>query len=566
MSDTTIAIVALIAALAALLIASGQLLQAVFGTADGYRKCQQTVIGPWSKKTRLKWRWSQMRFETIFATPHIEITQSTKWNNIDTSLINNDQLYSVVQSWPVGRGVGGYSQASWLSLFASLYSMQYEMSRRCSGPIAPGSMSIPKYIDSVQSWDFVPAEVIRPFATTTLGSIAVVAKRLGMRWRDFRPHDGVMNAEGNGQTLTSTTVRSLGLLLQYSCDPQGQDFNFPYVPSSASDLLAFGIVPASGLGTPRLTVGTLNDIKALIHELSPGGQYSALLRDEENLQWLDGFSEILGIASPFLRLRKSTVARVYNPLFGNPNIMTSREGFVIFLERIKELCNHSPISSQANWIREKYIFLKYKFGQWERALNSKWTQLDHSMDYLDDLHDIFDETTAYIHSLLKERSMARPSRYFYNSLVSCQIGLTLTCRQRIRLRFSKYNSSEGSDDPPVGLELPTSTDQGEKHRPSEASEGDTNFQRTYYEYENEPFFDTFLAEGMHVYFDSIDTIVITMASVGFGDAEMVKSAWITMMFRSLLWYRAHHLDPPQIGDRNDLSSEFAESRLPIFIG
>lgn len=36
---------ALIVALLALIIALGQLLQQIFGTADGYRRCQQVVIG-----------------------------------------------------------------------------------------------------------------------------------------------------------------------------------------------------------------------------------------------------------------------------------------------------------------------------------------------------------------------------------------------------------------------------------------------------------------------------------------------------------------------------------------
>jgi hypothetical protein len=44
-SEVKIATAALAIAIAALLIALGQLVSQLFGTADGYRKCQDSVIG-----------------------------------------------------------------------------------------------------------------------------------------------------------------------------------------------------------------------------------------------------------------------------------------------------------------------------------------------------------------------------------------------------------------------------------------------------------------------------------------------------------------------------------------
>jgi hypothetical protein len=67
--DTNIAVVALVVALVALLTTIGQLLQQYLATADGYRRCQQSVMSHWAKRTRLRWRWSQFRFETLFVTP-----------------------------------------------------------------------------------------------------------------------------------------------------------------------------------------------------------------------------------------------------------------------------------------------------------------------------------------------------------------------------------------------------------------------------------------------------------------------------------------------------------------
>jgi hypothetical protein len=75
MADTVdpVAVTALVVALVALITTIGQLLQQYFATADGYRRCQRSVMGDWAQRTRLRWRWSQFRFETLYTTPEISI-------------------------------------------------------------------------------------------------------------------------------------------------------------------------------------------------------------------------------------------------------------------------------------------------------------------------------------------------------------------------------------------------------------------------------------------------------------------------------------------------------------
>lgn len=36
-----------------------------------------------------------------------------------------------------------------------------------------------------------------------------------MRWKEFDPVHGIMRAEGNRQISTATTIRSLGIVIQY---------------------------------------------------------------------------------------------------------------------------------------------------------------------------------------------------------------------------------------------------------------------------------------------------------------------------------------------------------------
>jgi hypothetical protein len=55
--DDSVATTALVIAIAAFVIACGQLLQQLFVTADGLRRCQSSVIGGWSQLVELRFRW-----------------------------------------------------------------------------------------------------------------------------------------------------------------------------------------------------------------------------------------------------------------------------------------------------------------------------------------------------------------------------------------------------------------------------------------------------------------------------------------------------------------------------
>jgi hypothetical protein len=55
--EISVATAALVIAIVALLIAFGQFVQQLFSTADGYRRCQSSVIGDWSQLVKLRFRW-----------------------------------------------------------------------------------------------------------------------------------------------------------------------------------------------------------------------------------------------------------------------------------------------------------------------------------------------------------------------------------------------------------------------------------------------------------------------------------------------------------------------------
>ena len=100
-----------------------------------------------------------------------------------------------------------------------------------------------------RSWGFMPPDIIRPFATSTVGDIIALAHRLGMGWTDLRPGDGIMRAEGGGKSIISTAVRDFGILLLFNYDQASKDNRYAFgdtsrntIPSVPADKLGFGIL------------------------------------------------------------------------------------------------------------------------------------------------------------------------------------------------------------------------------------------------------------------------------------------------------------------------------------
>ncbi|KAI0021192.1 hypothetical protein F4780DRAFT_739496 [Xylariomycetidae sp. FL0641] len=106
-SDDRVSIVALIVSLVALLVALGQLLQAYFATADGYRRCSESVTGPWHRTRKRRFIWSELRFETVFVTPEILLVDDDRMWTLAAER-NSPDVYDLVKS-PAQEGLEGKS-------------------------------------------------------------------------------------------------------------------------------------------------------------------------------------------------------------------------------------------------------------------------------------------------------------------------------------------------------------------------------------------------------------------------------------------------------------------------
>ena len=266
-ADLIVAIVALIFSVIVGLVITSQLLAQIFSTAEGQRKCSSSLLGLWSKNpttgTRRKWRWSEARFETKFVTPEILLDTSALpgqdesddalhkeiWSRFSytsrtkmsskrktMSVLGADIELDVVLS--ICTSVDDApDMVSWLNFLAFLrletseakiQALPDEPSEKSNASTSPPGRAPEPQIDSLEyswprikyhlhSWDFMPPNAPKPFATITVHDLAVIVKRTGMVWKTFDLKNGNVGAEGGTHILTGTLIQGMGLVLEYRC-------------------------------------------------------------------------------------------------------------------------------------------------------------------------------------------------------------------------------------------------------------------------------------------------------------------------------------------------------------
>ncbi|KAK7897697.1 hypothetical protein LTR67_004327 [Exophiala xenobiotica] len=381
--SNSVAAIALVVSLVALIVALLQVLQQYTATADGFRRCQASVMGDWAALTQRRFRMSELRFETVFAVPVIFLKNSTRETapfhgrptiTIDGTAESIGQTFmshavaagplsskpapgettasetappgsvrrSLSRLWKAKNQINPFSKwksgfgamsidndlVSWNHLLTTLQFSERTFANHINAEFKPDLE--PAIQISNRSWDFVPPEVVRPYAVTTAGDIAIIVQRLGMSWKDFNPREGLLRAEGNNCLITSTLVRSLGILISFSADNHLIDdheiHKNIYVPSWRASMLGFGLVPQSVL-SPDLYHGRhphsafpVGDSALFDYYLKsycllsiPEDTRPELLRP----QALSVASEFVALVTPVLRMRSSRITRILRPA---PNI------------------------------------------------------------------------------------------------------------------------------------------------------------------------------------------------------------------------------------------------------
>ncbi|KAJ4286688.1 hypothetical protein N0V90_012940 [Kalmusia sp. IMI 367209] len=466
-----VAVVALVVSLVALLLTSAQLLQQLLGTAEGYRRCAPSVIGPWAKLRDRKWNWSEFRFEVQYVTPHFEFRSDTLGEGpvrglygpsynltllpepTSKSLKALDKTINMKEPGNHGsehakydyqgssekylQGSGDpergdkksslmlamnsvapskYStprdevQVNWLQLLGVIHrTFEAHWPKGSTIPSKSSELTNPAIAFREWNWDFMPQDLLRPLATSTLNNIILLGLRLNMQWRSLDLEKGVFIADGNGYSLSSIDVRGLGITFNFSVTG-AHDVNFKCVPSKAVDKLMFGIIP----GCPELV---RRDFRLVSRDrrAAPWPSLSLLgdlgigdwrLRNEiVQKRFQEPHNDLIILLSTFLPLHGCPMLFNYSPLWTNESIVSPFhffEGRLALLEsledRIKDAPKHEAsktlqkVMQNFNDIRRDWrhdFFDKYEDSVIEGDDNEK------KMKLADACRKIFNWTTTY---------------------------------------------------------------------------------------------------------------------------------------------------------------------------
>ncbi|CAG8950397.1 hypothetical protein HYFRA_00006890 [Hymenoscyphus fraxineus] len=533
MSELSVAVAALVVALVALVTAFGQLLQAYFATADGWRRCQSSVMGLWSKETKLRWRWAEFRFETYFMIPRIiyrtpiglpkngvidgEVALTNSPANLDASM--------TLPGWEDEKARAYYNSDNGGNIVTDF--IQH------AGPRTT-SVSLPTIQFIRKSWDFMPTDVVRPMASTTVSDIAIMARRLGMVWKKFDPGE-TMRAEGNGHIFTSSIARSLGIILQYSFTARTKNDNSFYIPVIQADKLGFGLVEFDPSLFGELDFDLdIGSFTGFAHSLTllfskhgnswdrtePMMFYVRSEMQNGDRSFIRGFNDLLPLCSRLLVLPCPTIGlmdRIPAPNTYHTGVTSSRAGFQVFTKKLQDLL----FERGANVSPQLELILRYCLH-----LNSK--------EYDDLWHSGFLDGDAQTQ---KHKLQLRNLLIGYHTEMTAflQESKVIYARLVIEHILSAALPAE-SDAPPASVNTGLWSE-------------DLNWRHV---------------ASMEDYFKNLPGVarrVVKQHAYHLTETE-AEDAWLAMIFRACCWQRSHCM----ILNVPPLPSEYWDSKMPVYIG
>jgi hypothetical protein len=271
-SQNTLGLSALIISLVALLTTVLQVLQQYYSSAEGYRRCAESVMGLWAKGTHRKLRFQEFRIEVVFETPvmftahpknkrgpiqgrEIHYIDGTENSYNDTRVLGPQAQEKVAAEATARVHTADDERASWVTLLSTLQLKEsvsrkwdLEYRKKCP-PRTRCAIDLPNYPLAVglqsktRSWDFIPSSITKPYATSAMCHLVEMMAMLGLYWKAFDQSTWNLRAEGNGFILTSTQVQGLGVMVVFATTGKSTFEERRVIPCSAIKDLPFGTVP-----------------------------------------------------------------------------------------------------------------------------------------------------------------------------------------------------------------------------------------------------------------------------------------------------------------------------------
>lgn len=294
-------------------------------------------------------------------------------------------------------------------------------------------------------------------------------------------------------------------------------------------MLGFGMLPGfKPLNIPEHRIGSIEEVFLTLDSLDGSGNAKKVVRDARTIEatCTFGFSDLIPMATPILRRRNSTIIRVPIPTEYCVGLTCHKEGLVVFHHRLEEhIATHAGQKpDRRTWVLKRYESLKDRYSEWEDEVEANKHANGRSHEFLDEVHDLWDETTAYFVDL----QHSHPS-FKYTDLMASHI------RHAVLYWNDAWANLRGDDG-----------------------------RKTHDHYG----LRDWIAEGAHMYWEYLPSITTDIKRKSDVDDSFVHEAWILMMFRAFCWWRCHYMMPGQdmAKDSSRLPSRYWDSKQSVFIG
>lgn len=232
-------------------------------------------MGAWAKGTRRQFKWKELRFEVRFWTPVIflappdvkggpiadqpllEITGSA--DSLRETMTYDGDHNNFGKQWSPRLSskqlvhTADNEQSTWLTLLTALHtrelatqewSKHFAMGSYNTLTGSPGNRTLMVFLQKKsRSWDTMPANVKKPYATTTICHLVEMAALLGLHWKEFNRSTHRYRAEGNGYILTGEYIADLGIMFNFQKTGVFVFQNNSLIPVDEIKDLCFGYVP-----------------------------------------------------------------------------------------------------------------------------------------------------------------------------------------------------------------------------------------------------------------------------------------------------------------------------------
>ncbi|KAL6887243.1 hypothetical protein HDV57DRAFT_352901 [Trichoderma longibrachiatum] len=279
-SDLYVAIVALVVSVVALLATFLQVLQQYFASAQGYSQCNEKVMGGWASTKKRQFRLDELRFEVQFDVPvifvsppknqngpvadapiyYLDGTDKSQQDTHSTATLDERKEYKE-KSTKEKIHTSDNEKAAWYVLLCAAQRMEAESREwqkeeyRAFGP--PHQHGIPTEPPTLaddhtlavavqrkrKSWDTMPLNVTKPYATTTMCHLIEMMAAIGVYWKEFDRKRDRYWGEGNGFMILGERISDPGLMFSFQVNGQCSFKRNRVIPVDEIKELCFGHVP-----------------------------------------------------------------------------------------------------------------------------------------------------------------------------------------------------------------------------------------------------------------------------------------------------------------------------------